>query len=352
LRYDVTVPVRRQVLMVSNRLALAALATACIGAAGAGGYLATRHNVASMAAPEAAAASAASTPRLVQETEASVSTAGKPGSAAIQETTAQTSATPPNSPVGRRFEPASPARSTSESPRQSASASRQSALPALDRPWPNGTPSTTPAPASSTENQTPSVIRSEDHSQDAPRAPEPPAKTFEELVVAADSVVGLRTDTALSSERAHVEDRVEAHVVRDVRVGGEVAIPAGTRALGTVVAVDRGGKFKERARLGIRFQTLVMADGTRLPITTETIYRFGNPPTNASAAKIGGGAVVGAIIGGIIGGGKGAAIGATTGAGAGTASVMTGDRDEAVFPAGAEVTARMLSPVTVTVERE
>ena len=170
--------------------------------------------------------------------------------------------------------------------------------------------------------------------------------------MAADSVIGLQTDTALSSERARVEDRVEAHVVRDVRVGGNVAIPAGARAIGTVVAVDRGGKFKERARLGIRFQTLVLADGTRLPITTETIYRYGDSPSNTSAAKVGGGAVVGAIIGGIIGGGKGAAIGATTGAGAGTASVMASDRDAAVFPAGAEVTARILSPVTVTVERE
>jgi hypothetical protein len=164
--------------------------------------------------------------------------------------------------------------------------------------------------------------------------------------------MGLQVDTSLSSERAKVEDRVEAHVVRDVRVGGHVAIPAGTHAIGTVVVVDRGGKFKERARLGIRFQTLVMADGTRLPVTTETIYRYGNDRANTSAAKIGGGAVVGAIIGGIIGGGKGAAIGATTGAGAGTASVVTSDRDAAVFPAGAEVTARILSPVTVTVEHE
>jgi hypothetical protein len=116
--------------------------------------------------------------------------------------------------------------------------------------------------------------------------------------------------------------------------------------------VDRGGKFKERARLGIRFQTLVLADGTRLPVNTETIYRYGKAPANTSAAKIGGGAVVGAIIGGIVGGGKGAAIGATTGAGAGSASVMMSDRDVAEFPAGAEVTARVLAPVTVTVEHE
>jgi len=161
----------------------------------------------------------------------------------------------------------------------------------------------------------------------------------------------LQTDRALSSERARVEDTVEARVARDVRVGGKVAIPAGTHALGSVMVVERGGKFKEQARLGIRFHTLVMADGSRLPITTETIYRYGAQPGNGSAAKIGGGAAVGVILGAIIGGGKGAAVGAATGAGAGTAGTASGDRSEASFPAGAEVTARILSPVTVTLEK-
>ncbi len=140
-------------------------------------------------------------------------------------------------------------------------------------------------------------------------------------------------------------------VVRDVRVSGQAAIPAGSKALGSVMLVERGGKFKERARLGIRFHTLVLADGTRLPITTETIYRDGDAPGNSSTAKVGGGAVVGAILGAILGGAKGAAIGATTGAGAGTAAVVAGDRRAAEFPAGTEVTARMLSPVTVTIEK-
>lgn len=340
--------------MVSNRLALTALAAACIGAAGVGGYLATRHNVANIAAPEAAAASSSKSPQPVQETEALIGAAAKPGPETGQAPTALiSSAQPPsNAPAGQRVEPASPSRPASQTPKRVASASRQAEPPSLDRTWPNSQSQAPSSASPSTENQNAPITRAEERPQDTARAPEPPAKTYAELVVAADSVVGLRTDTSLSSERARIEDRVEAHVVRDVRVGGEVAIPAGTRALGTVVAVDRGGKFKERARLGIRFQTLVLADGTRLPITTETIYRFGNAPANTSAAKIGGGAVVGAIIGGIIGGGKGAAIGATTGAGAGTASVMTSDRDEAVFPSGAEVTARILSPVTVTVERE
>jgi hypothetical protein len=185
----------------------------------------------------------------------------------------------------------------------------------------------------------------------APRAPEPPARTYEELVVSADSVIGLQMESTLTSERARVEDRVEARVVRDVQVGGAVAIPAGSRAIGSVMVVERGGRLKERARLGVRFHTLVLADDTRLPMTTETIYRNGEAPGNASAAKIGGGAAAGAILGAIIGGAKGAAIGGTVGAGAGTASVMTSDRNAATFPVGTEVTARILSPVTVTIEK-
>ena len=93
------------------------------------------------------------------------------------------------------------------------------------------------------------------------------------------------------------------------------------------------------------------ADGTELPITTESLYRYGDSPGGSTAKKIGGGAAAGAILGVILGGAKGAAIGATTGAGAGTAIVVAGDRSEAVFAAGTEVTARILSPVTVTVER-
>ncbi|MGE0450728.1 MAG: hypothetical protein AB7Q29_14240 [Vicinamibacterales bacterium] len=178
-----------------------------------------------------------------------------------------------------------------------------------------------------------------------------PLPSYDELVVAADSVIGLQTETALTSERARVEDRVEARVVRDVRVGGRVAIPAGARVLGSVTLVERGGRLRDRARLGIRFHTLAMADGTRVPISTETIYRYGDAPGNSSAAKIGGGAVAGAILGAILGGGKGAAIGATTGAAGGGAAVAAGDRSEARVPAGAEVTARILSPITISVER-
>jgi hypothetical protein len=221
--------------------------------------------------------------------------------------------------------------------------------------WPVSVPSGFPTepinpPQAATEPAAAPIENTQVEAAQAPEPPPVPEKQFEELVVTANSVIGLQLDGSISSDRAAIEDRVEARVVREVRVGNDVAIPAGARALGSVTLVERGGKFKDRARLGIRFHTLVLADGTRLPFTSEAIYRNGDAPGNASAAKIGGGAVAGAILGAIIGGSKGAAVGATAGAGGGTAAVMAGDAKAATFPSGTEVTARILSPVTITVE--
>jgi hypothetical protein len=190
----------------------------------------------------------------------------------------------------------------------------------------------------------------------APAFPEPvepkapPAPRFVDLVVSTDSVLGLQMETALTSEKARVEDEVVARVTRDVRVGDRVAIPAGSQARGEVTMVERGGKLKDRARLGVRFTSIVLADGTRVPLETDTIYREGDSPGGESTAKIGGGAIGGAILGGIFGGAKGAAIGAATGAGAGTAVVVAGGRNAATLPSGTPVTVRLVKPATVTVE--
>ena len=173
-----------------------------------------------------------------------------------------------------------------------------------------------------------------------------------ELVVPADAVLGLQVERTVTSETARVEDRVEARVTRDIRVGDRVAIPAGSVVQGSVMEVERGGKVKERARLGIRFHTVVLADGSRLNIRTDSVVREGASPANESAAKIGGAAIGGAILGAILGGGKGAVIGGSVGAAGGTAATMAGGRNPAILPAGTTVSVRVQQPVTVTVEKE
>jgi hypothetical protein len=222
-------------------------------------------------------------------------------------------------------------------------------MPVQARSWPNnGTADVSPATPQPAVSQAPPV-------EIAPvrETPEPAAqgKEFEELVVPTESVLGLQLETPLNSERAQVEDRVDAKVTRDVRVGNRVAIPAGSRVIGSVVLVGRGGKVKERASLAIKFNTIVLPDSTRLAINTDAVYRESESPVSKSAAKIGGAAVGGAILGAILGGGKGAAIGSSIGAAGGTTAVMAGQRAAVVMPAGTLLTVRMLSPVTVTVER-
>ncbi|MBZ5557353.1 MAG: hypothetical protein LAO77_08785 [Acidobacteriia bacterium] len=331
--------------MLSNRLAFAALGVACIAAAAGGGYLASRQNAApSSAAVQPGAAPAPATPAAqpVQETEAVVGAAkAEPAPAPV--------APKPAAPVARRAEP--PTRAAARDAR--ATTARNEPPPALTSTWPNGAATSAPTtPATPPPVEAPPPARVEERpAPEPPRPPEPPQKTFEELVISPSSVIGLQIETPVTSERARVEDRVEARVTRDIKVGDRVAVAAGARAIGSVTLVEKGGKMKERARLGIRFHTLVLADGTRLPIQTETIYRDGEAPGNSAAAKVGGGAVAGAILGAILGGGKGAAVGAAAGAGGGAAAVEAGDRKAATIRPGEAVTARILQPVTVTIEK-
>ena len=182
----------------------------------------------------------------------------------------------------------------------------------------------------------------------APRMPEP---EIEEVIVPASAVIGLEIETTVSSERAQVEDRVDARITRDVFAGRRLALPAGSRVIGAVTLVDRGGKVKERARLGVRFHTVVLANGRQVPLRTEPIYREGESPAADSSRKIGGAAIGGAVLGAIFGGGKGAIAGATVGAAGGTAAVMRGGRNAAVLSGGSVLTVKLAAPVSLDLER-
>ena len=182
------------------------------------------------------------------------------------------------------------------------------------------------------------------------RSAEPPPPATEELVVPADSVIGLQIDSFVTTDRAQVEDDVQARVTRDVMVSRRVAIPAGSVVNGSVVMVERAGKLKGAARLGVRFHTVVFDDGVEVPIVTETVYREGGSRGRDNAARIGGGAVAGAILGAIFGGGRGAAIGGAAGAAGGTAAAAAGDAEPATLAAGTTLTVRLSRPVSVTVE--
>ena len=312
--------------MEISRAATGLLAAICLTAGAGGTYLVVRGN--RQAAPPADSTVSSPAPAAVEQSEGVVpaeAPAPEPVPAPVPVIAAPKAAPAP-------VRPAKPAPAPRPDPKRAAAPVAEPAAPAREASL-----ATVPAP---------SIPESQ-----ISRPVEPPAPVLEELVVAAQSVIGLQMETSLTSERARIEDEVVARVTRDVKVGDRVVIPAGARAQGEVTLVERGGRVRDRARLGVRFTSIVLADGTRLPIQTETVFREGDAPGRESAAKIGGGAIGGAIIGGLLGGAKGAAIGSTVGAGAGTAAVMTGGRNHATLASGSPLTVRLEEPVTITVER-
>jgi hypothetical protein len=331
----------REKVMISKPLAFGLLAAGCVVAAAGGAFLAVRQNevtrqpAAVTAPPRTEANASAGQP--VSETEAIVAT--KPAEPALEAAPVRPPAAQVEPPRTRRA--SAPQRASQTARREPAAAPAPSPVPERTPP-----PVEPPVAVPTTQPETP---------VEPARPYEPPPaveRQFEEVVVPASSVIGLQVTTALSSERTQVEDRVEARVTRDVTSVGRVAIPAGSRVIGSVTLVERGGKVKERARLGVRFHTLVLADGSELQLRTEGIFREGESPTGESARKIGGAAVGGAILGAILGGGKGAIVGGATGAAGGTAVVMSGDRNAATLPSGTIVTVRLTSPLTVDLPRD
>ncbi len=312
---------------------LSVVGATAIAAAGIGGYVALRMNTADQRvnAPAVVASPAQAPEPAAAATEASAP--AKP--AAVARAVASRAARKPGTASRRAAAAAKP------TVREAAPA--PSRLPVAPPPPP---PSSLPAIVSTSAQDTSSLLRYSPG--DLPTVP--PAR-FDELTVKADSVVGIRLDSTVSTETARVEDKVTARVARDVTVNGRTAISAGARLEGVVTLADRGGRFKGQSRLGVRFLTLILPDNTRVPIQTETIFREGESPTSEAASKVGASAVVGTILGAIIGGHKGAAIGATAGAAGGTAAVMTDSPNDVAIEAGTSLTVRLTAPVVLSIER-
>jgi hypothetical protein len=316
--------------MISTRTFVALVGAGCIAAAGIGGYVAVRSGTSAplTASAPAEAPRADGTGQPVQ-----APAAAAPIPVAAEEAVSNVPKAAPSvadsTPAARRARPEAtvPAAPVDEA----APAARVEAAPA------------TPAPETAS-----APVAAGPHTA----AVEPDEPSLEQVHVNEGSVIGFTLDSPVSSETAQIEDRVSARVTRDVTVDGHAAIPAGTLLEGTVAEVQRAGRLKERARIGIRFTSMTLADNMHVPIQTETIFREGDPPGGEATSKIGASAVVGAILGAVIGGKKGAAIGGTAGAAGGTAAVMASGRNEVTIPAGAPLTVRLAAPVDVLVPRD
>lgn len=176
--------------------------------------------------------------------------------------------------------------------------------------------------------------------------------TTREVTVPAGTSLPIILDTSVASNTSRVEQPVRAHLSRDVRLGNDVVIPAGSEVYGSVTAVRRPGRVKGRSYIAMRFTTLVpRGSGERYSVDTGRVARTGRATKKKDAMKIGVPAAGGAAIGAIMGGKKGALIGAGAGGGAGTAVVLSTRGSEVGLGRGAPVALRLAAPVTVRVRK-
>lgn len=229
------------------------------------------------------------------------------------------------------------------------------------RPPPATTPSSQPAPAAQT-----SVPAAQPTAPAAQPAAPPPPKEPEPVKVrlAEGTQIAFTVNNVLSTKTSQTGDPFTGVVSRSVRVGDTTVIPQGSVIRGAVGQVERPGRVKGRAYLGLRFDQLETPDGQTYDLSaslveldenrkeevTEEGQVKGEGSKTRDAVTIGAGAGIGAAVGAIAGGGKGAGTGAAIGAGAGTAMVLLTRGKDVEIPRGTELAIQLNRPLSVTVK--
>lgn len=178
-------------------------------------------------------------------------------------------------------------------------------------------------------------------------APPPPPKA-NTVTIAAGTMLSIRLQEALSTDRNMAGDTFQAVLEQPVIVDGLVIAEKGSRVEGKVLESDRGGKVKGTSRLVLEVTRINTSDGQRVAVQTSAFERKAEASKKSDAVKVGLGAAIGAAIGGIAGGGKGAATGAGVGGAAGAGQVLLTRGKEASLGVEARLSFRLQEPVTLT----
>jgi hypothetical protein len=170
----------------------------------------------------------------------------------------------------------------------------------------------------------------------------PPSHT-----IPAGTPIKIQTTSAIRSDRSATGSIFAATLAEPIVVNGYTVAERGAEVEGIVANSDPGGRVKGLATITIGARSVMMADGRRLPLKTQTKTYEAKKSGGKDAMKVGIASGVGAAIGAIAGGGKGAAIGAGAGAAGGTGMVMATHGDPAQVPAESTIELALAAPVKV-----
>lgn len=248
-------------------------------------------------------------------------------------------------PVPSRIAPRD--RKPSPVPRQTAR--NQPARPSSPTPVADNKPAVDPS-SQIQPGPVPSIPATTNPSPDLARVviPDPPKPEPKTVTIPAGTLLTVRVDELLTTQRNQSGDSFRASLDQPLVVDGFVIAERGARVEGRIIEADPGGKVKGLSRISLELVRLNTADGQRLRLQTESFAKQAEQSKSKDAAKIGVAAGIGAAIGAIAGGGKGAAIGAGVGGAAGAGGVMATRGGAAEIPAETRVSFRLRDAVTVT----
>ncbi len=169
------------------------------------------------------------------------------------------------------------------------------------------------------------------------------------LTIPAGTVIRVRTDEWISSDRNVIGDSFSAVLSEPIVINGWVVARRGQAQTGRVSQVKKGhgGGTSE---LGLDLPELTLVDGQQLPLQTQLFQASAGPSYGRSAAIVGSTTGMGALIGAIAGRGVGAAIGAGLGATAGAISVMSTPGKPTVVAPESGLSFRLQAPVTISTD--
>jgi hypothetical protein len=158
----------------------------------------------------------------------------------------------------------------------------------------------------------------------------------------------LRTSEGLASKHAKDGEPVQFTVIRDVAVGGVLAIPKGATVHGVVSEVKKvgSGDLGGSSELALRLTSLDLG-GQSYPLDSDQFKVKGPSKTGQTVGSAVGGGILGTIIGCAVGRGVGCAVGAGAGVAAGTAASAASSGPQVWIPAEALVTFHLNTPLTV-----
>jgi type IV secretion system protein VirB10 len=185
------------------------------------------------------------------------------------------------------------------------------------------------------------------------------------LIVPAETTIPMMLITPINTKSAFVGESIYLESVYPVTAGNRILIPRGSSIRGAITQVVRPGRVKGRAQIGLRFDELVLPNGTTVQLRavlsgfgSESGDRFkpnegrieAEGTKGRDAGTIARDGVEGGVVGTVIGAergsiGEGAAIGGGAGALAGVITVLATRGKDVLLPHGTSLELKLTQPI-------